>query len=690
MGREEWHIFTQSGDLSDNYPGILGFAFVQRVYEDEVDEFLEDARGFGAEDFEIKPHIAADRVADDGVHYVIKYHEPERANRAAWGIDIATQSGNKRTYQDAMRSGELRMSHLLTLHQDTRAQFGVVMMLPVYEDTRSRTTPESRTAALRGWVALPIGLQTFLESESIIDERTLTMSVLHSTGSGEETVLCSTLGTPDPSRPRMERQHQLSFGGRTIWLNFAPASAAAFAPRSEQATTILGAGLVISVLLSGFVSSLIRTRARAEKIAERMGASLRASEERAVTLAEQASAASAAKSEFLANMSHEIRTPMTAILGYADLLKDCREDGAERDGYIATIHNNGAHLLQIINDILDISKIEAGHVHIDPVPTDLPELVMGVESLMRVKSNAKGLGLSVEQTGPIPRTIHTDPVRLRQILVNLVGNAIKFTATQGVRIRVGVERAHGENTLVIEVIDTGIGMSEQQVRSLFRPFAQADNSITRRFGGTGLGLHISDKLARLLGGTIEVVSAPGEGSTFSFRALVQTPTDCEWIDDHAFVVQREPQSALSAAPEQALEGLRIMLVEDGADNRRLITHHLTTAGAELSVFENGRLALDAIDQMRERHGVGERDRAFDLVITDMQMPVLDGYRLATALRQRNWHGPIIALTAHAMPEDKERSLSAGCSHFATKPITHDRLIGVCLESLGFRRDRDAA
>jgi len=425
-------------------------------------------------------------------------------------------------------------------------------------------------------------------------------------------------------------------------------------------------------------------------------------QERAARMAEtaraQAEAANAAKSEFLANMSHEIRTPMTAILGYADLLA---EDGdratapKERLEYIDTIKRNGEHLLSIINDILDLSKIEAGRMTIESIDVDPRRILLEVESLMAVKAAARGLSLAIEQETALPKTIRTDPVRLRQILVNLVGNAIKFTESGSVRVRAGLDRnGHGVDVLRVSVIDTGIGMTAGQVRRLFTAFQQADASTTRRFGGTGLGLRISRSLAELLGGELDVESTPGAGSVFTTIVPVG-PIEGVGMNPPASLrevtIEAKPtpgtdatpirpcavESPADPTPELPLTGVRIVLAEDGIDNQRLIAFHLRKAGAEVSVHDNGRLALEAMTSDGTVGGALAEPPRFDLVVTDMQMPEIDGYTFARSLRAKGWTGSIIALTAHAMSGDAERCYESGCDAYTSKPIDRARLIEVC-------------
>lgn len=377
--------------------------------------------------------------------------------------------------------------------------------------------------------------------------------------------------------------------------------------------------------------------------------------------------ANRAKSDFLANMSHEIRTPMTAILGFADVLLDRLED--ERDVLAAsTIKRNGKQLLELVNDILDLSKIEAGKIEVERVACSPQKIVDDVVSLMSVRADAKGLSLRAECHGRVPRQVLCDPTRLRQIIMNLVGNAIKFTEAGSVRIVSRFNNDPDRPCMRFDVHDTGIGMTEEQLSMLFQPFTQADSSTTRKFGGTGLGLTICKRLTELLGGVIHVDSAPGRGSVFSVTIEVGHPEAVGLPEsvDGASSYPRCTIPSISGSPPDLR--YRILLVEDGADNQRLITFLLTKAGADVKVVEDGYAGL------QETLAACDRGCPYDVILMDMQMPVMDGYTAVRRLREANYSGPIIALTAHAMSDDRAKCLAAGCDDYATKPINRKHLL----------------
>jgi PAS domain S-box-containing protein len=383
-----------------------------------------------------------------------------------------------------------------------------------------------------------------------------------------------------------------------------------------------------------------------------------------------AEAASRAKSDFLANMSHEIRTPMAAILGYADLMLDPTRNPRSRQNDLQSIRRNGQHLLQVINDVLDLSKIEAGGMGVERIATDLCRLAAEAVSMTRPSAIEKGLAIRLAFDGAVPRFGVTDPLRLRQVLINLIANAVKFTPAGSVTLRVTCDGPSATDAAVrFAVTDTGVGMTEAEVGRLFQPFSQADVSTTRRFGGTGLGLTISRQFARMLGGDITVTTEPGRGSTFA--AIVRVgPVDAG--DLAADLNEAGVGGSASRAAETltgGLEGARVLLAEDGQDNREILTAFLCGAGATVETAEDGQSAVDAA-LAAEADG-----RPFAVVLMDMQMPVLDGYGATSELRRQGYGGPIIALTAHAMADDRAKCLASGCDDYLTKPVDRHTLAG---------------
>ncbi|MEM6332401.1 MAG: ATP-binding protein [Planctomycetota bacterium] len=387
------------------------------------------------------------------------------------------------------------------------------------------------------------------------------------------------------------------------------------------------------------------------------------------TARDAAEAANIAKSAFLANMSHEIRTPLSSIIGFMRLLREEPDATPEqRDEWCDISLKSSEHLLTLINDILDLSKIEAERMEFESVACAPVEIAREVAETLRDKANQRGVLLEVCVDDGTPATIQTDPTRLRQAITNLASNALKFTDEGSVRVRIGLNDAT-PSQLRIAVQDTGCGIAPEALAGIFEPFVQADVSVTRKHGGTGLGLTITRKICEGLGGRLEASSVVGQGSTFT--ATFATGA----LDGVARYPLESPEPTLRGStqkahaadntpPPQAQFAGRVLLTEDGDTNRKLIGLMLRRLGLEVVEAEHGQMALDLIEQ----HG------DFDIILLDMQMPVLDGYSTARALRERGNRIPIVALTAHALTGDRDKCLAAGCDDYLTKPLTKDDLI----------------
>lgn len=418
---------------------------------------------------------------------------------------------------------------------------------------------------------------------------------------------------------------------------------------------------------------LRRAKLRAEQLkteTEHVNHQLKTAVKAANLMAKEAIRVEQSKSQFLADMSHEIRVPMNAIIGFSQVLAD--EDITDQQKeFVRIIRDSGESLLHLIDDILDFSKIEAGKIYIEIADCSLKKVLKRVESMMRFHVEEKGLEFKIVKSDGLPARIRTDSIRLRQCLINLVGNAVKFTKKGHVYLNVSLEQDDDKSFVRFDVEDTGAGIPAERQKAIFESFIQADRSIGRTFGGAGLGLTITKRLSELLGGTLELASEVGKGSVFTLRI----PTG---IDTHQLSTCRQDDTDGGYADEQQPRELRfsgrILVVEDIPTNRKLLTLLLEKMGFEVSIAEDGQRAVD------KAHA-----ESFDLILMDMQIPHINGYEATRLLRQQGTTTPIVAVTAHAMKGDDERCIEAGCDGYLSKPIDRDKLIAVIRKCLSARK-----
>ena len=424
----------------------------------------------------------------------------------------------------------------------------------------------------------------------------------------------------------------------------------------EKYATTLWLSILFGVIISLIAWIIARVMA---KIITQKNEELVNNNRKLKEVSEQAIEATRTKSEFLAIMSHEIRTPLTAIIGFAELLSERSTHIEDRVSVSKTIVKNGKHLLKIINDILDISKIEANRMGFEKTYFSPVELILDVEEIVGNQFKEKGIQLFIEYNFPLPNLIYNDSLRTKQIILNLCSNSLKFTKSGKVSINICCD-IEGEK-IFFTVIDSGIGLSEEQTSKIFDAFTQADSSTTRKYGGTGLGLSLSKQFAEKMGGTITVESMYGIGSQFCVSISTGKLDESQLIEGEAELPEKTDSIAYHYDHSCTVKG-SILIVEDNEDNQQLLSIILCDIGAEITFAKNGQEALDKT-----------RNKTYDLILMDIQMPVMGGIEATKILRQSDYTNPIVALTANAMKSDYDMCIEAGCDGFLTKPINKDKL-----------------
>ncbi len=410
---------------------------------------------------------------------------------------------------------------------------------------------------------------------------------------------------------------------------------------------------------------------------EKLNEQLQETARQANVTAREAMEASETKGRFLANMSHEIRTPMNAIIGLSEVLCEEEDLACDHRNHVELIHSSSKDLLQLINDILDFSKIEAGKLDIERIDCSLKQMVESIETLMRPAAAKKSLNFEISTAEDLPASVHTDPGRVRQCLINLVGNAIKFTETGCIRINVSKRITDDQPYIVFEVEDTGIGIPPERQKIIFDAFSQAESDTARKYGGTGLGLAVTKQLTELLGGGLSLTSTVGAGSTFTMTIPAGSCATNTTIEQHDSPSQTAPDE-LPSLEHTNFNG-NVLVAEDSKTNQMLIRLLLEKIGLDVCIVENGDQAVETA-----------RSKEFDLIFMDMFMPELDGYEATTILRDAGLKTPIIALTADAMTGAERKCLDAGCDAYLTKPIDRAKLLQIARKYLQPDSDRDAS
>jgi len=653
----QWRAVVEQMRVEELYPGISSVAWSRYLRSDQLDAFITRVRADGRPNYQVVPE--GQRAHYQPIEYVGPINE--RTHRV-YGLDILTRKPQSDAITLAMDSGQavlsVPLSDLYALSPETARRTGAIMYFPVYRSGSPPKTLEQRrsnfvgmtSAAFRG-DELAEGVFAAVLPLFQIEVRDLTANLPLL-----DTRLIHESDTPRDWQPKFQTHLDVPLYSRTWRLNVTgtPVYEQGLLMRNHDLVLAMGLSLAVlaGLLAGGFVHHRNRQIRASQKVAERLQKQ-----------AGQLMLANRYKSEFLANMSHELRTPLNSILILSDQLRqNATGNLSEKQARHADIiHRAGSDLLQLINNVLDLAKVEAGRMQLSMEPLNLQDMLNDLDAAMRPLAEAKQLNLHIPKLTPeagVPPRVYTDRVRLHQILRNLLSNAIKFTDEGQVQLTVGADTAQGDGRIMVFFIvhDTGVGISPEHHAQVFEAFQQLDGSTRRRFGGTGLGLAITRQLVQALDGTIALVSAPGQGSTFTVRLPMQgvlslPDAETSSVDDNTAVVH-----------EPTLQG-HLLLVDDDIRNVYAMSALLDDFGLHISTASNGEEAI-----------VRFRQAPVDLILMDMSMPVMDGYTATSLLKTR--HGctsPIIAMTAHAMKEDREKCLAAGADDYLAKPVTRAAL-----------------
>lgn len=671
--RDEWRTYVDVLNIETTLPGINGIGFIIPVDENAIPQYLEAARKQGINDLQIRPETDLQEKLS------ITYIEPLETNKEAVGLDIAFEANRREAAYHSRDTGKATITNRIFLVQDQTRSAGFLLLRPLYEIGAPLHDETARREAFRGWIYAPFIASKFMEGLTTSQGKTLDIAVYDGSAPFQsDLIFASSSGNASGRKPlySITRTFRMMEQDWTVVWQSTPEFEAATA--GQEPTLILMGGGTLGVAFVVLMLFYARRDAYVQNEVKVKTEALVAKEREVRHALSKAELATDAKSKFLANMSHEIRTPMNGVIGFAQLLDDGTLD-EKHQRYVQMISESGAAMMNLLNDILDISKVDAGLMAISQAPMCIRDILKSCVKLVSPTAETKNLRLALDVAPDMPELLMGDGLRIRQVVLNLLANAVKFTDVGLVSLHarfVSGADSNGESKIIISVSDTGIGISAERQKTIFEPFKQGDDSTARKYGGTGLGLTISSQLVELMGGDIAISSTVDEGSVFVITLPSEECSQSHFADasEHRGVADDQEDKEKLARSQ-----IRVLVAEDHDVNQMLLGEMLTKLGYDFELVNDGAEAVARIERNTKE------DRQFSAILMDIQMPNMDGIKATQMIRQNGACArdlPVIALTANAYAQDVKDCLEAGMQAHLAKPFSIEELQDVLDTWLG--------